>query len=213
MLLYTHMQMHPCRNITTTQWRLATQFSKIYLSLYWKVVCEREMETKQNCNIFTPTLVAITAFLSRSPRLLNRGPGGSASLGLVPQSSIFSPTGVIFKLLNRGLEGSLCWMLSFSTASCLQLVSSPNCTELYNSSTTTIFLWASQIAVIQPIHGQGYTLLFFDQMHLLFTEVHFLFWLPDRVLGQYTKYLCCYLWSFAWIWQTSPRLLTVPSLS
>ena len=40
------------------------------------------------------------------------------------------------------------------------------CTELYNSSTPTFFLWASQIALIQPIHGQGYTLLFLDRMHL-----------------------------------------------
>ena len=36
-----------------------------------------ELETEQNCNILTPppTLPAITAFLSRSPELLNRGPG------------------------------------------------------------------------------------------------------------------------------------------
>ena len=60
------------------------------------------------------------------------------------------------------------------------------CTELYNSSTSTFFLWASQIALIQPIHGQGYTLLFLDRMHLLFTLVHFLFWQLGRVEGQYT---------------------------
>ena len=36
-------------------------FRKIYLSLYLKgVVCERELETKQNCSIFTPTLMAIS---------------------------------------------------------------------------------------------------------------------------------------------------------
>ena len=51
-----------------------------------------ELEAEQNCNILTPTLMAITAFLSRSPGLLNRGPGGPASLGHVPHSSIFSPT-------------------------------------------------------------------------------------------------------------------------
>ena len=101
------------------------------------------------------------------------------------------------QLLNRGPEIPLCWVLAFSTASYLQLVWSPNwligglrapsagcwfsllhlvsnwlnflCTELYNSSTPTFFLWASQIALIQPIHSQGYTLLFLDRMHLLFT--------------------------------------------
>ena len=45
-----------------------------------------------NCNILTPTLIAITAFLSRSPGLLYRGPGGPASLGHGPHFSILSPT-------------------------------------------------------------------------------------------------------------------------
>ena len=63
--------------------RRATQFfRKIHLLLYLKgfervtqrFYCEREWETEQNCNILTTTLLAITAFLSRSPVLLNRGP-------------------------------------------------------------------------------------------------------------------------------------------
>ena len=57
------------------------------------------------------------------------------------------------------------------------------CTELYNSSTFTFFLWASQIALIQPVHSQGYILIFLDRIHLLFTLVHFLFWQLGR--GQY----------------------------
>ena len=109
------------------------------------------------------------------------------------------------------------WVLVFPTASYLQLVWSPNwligglrapsagcwlslphlvsnwlnflCTELYNSSTSTFFLWASQIALIQPMQGQGYTLLFLDQMHLLFTQVHFLFWQPGRVVDWAKKTL------------------------
>ena len=174
-------------------------------------MCERELETEQNCNILTPSLLAITAFLSRSPGLLNRGPGGPASLGHVPQSSIFSLTGLISKLINRGLPlqgadflycilsptrlipnwliGGLratsagCWLsLPHLVSNWLNFL----CTELYNSSTSTFFLWASQIALIQPIHGQGYTLLFLDWMHLLFTQVHFLFWQPSRVVSQYT---------------------------
>ena len=78
------------------------------------VVCERELETEQNYIILTPTLLAITAFISRSPVLLNRRPGGP-----------------------------LCWVLVFSTASFLQLVwpttadflSSPG---LYNNLTPTL---------------------------------------------------------------------------
>ena len=123
-------------------------------------MCERESETEQNCNILTPTLLAITAFLSRSPVLFNRGPGGPASH--VPQSSIFSPTGLIPNWLNF------------------------KCTELYNSLTSAFFLWASQIVLIQPVHGQGYILIFLDRIHLLFTQVYFLFWQPGRVVGQYT---------------------------
>ena len=50
----------------------------------------------------------------------------------------------------------------------------------------TFFLWVLQISHIQPIHGQGYTLLFLDRMQLLFTLVHFLFWQPGRVVGRNT---------------------------
>ena len=53
---------------------------------------ERELETEQNCNILTPPPIATTAFLSRSPRLLNRGPGGPASLGAGFLYRILSPT-------------------------------------------------------------------------------------------------------------------------
>ena len=50
------------------------------------------------------------------------------------------------------------------------------CTELYNSTTSTFFLWTWQIALIQPVHGQGYILILLEWMHLLFTQVNFLFW-------------------------------------
>ena len=86
-----------------------------------RVVCERELETEQNCNILTPTLMAITVFLSRSPGLLNRGPGGPASLEHGPHSSIFSPTDLNSNCSLRGPEGPLCWVLVLSTASYLQL--------------------------------------------------------------------------------------------
>ena len=50
-----------------------------------------ELETEQNCNILTPTLMAITSFLSRSPGLLNWGPGGPSlcwNMFLIPASSL-----------------------------------------------------------------------------------------------------------------------------
>ena len=69
-----------------------------------RVVCERELETEQNCNILTPTLLAITAFLFRSPGQLNREPEGPASLGHVPKSSIFSQTHLISNWLTSCLH-------------------------------------------------------------------------------------------------------------
>ena len=56
-------------------------------------MCERELETEQ-----TPTLLAITAFLSRSPGLLNRGPGGPVYLGAGFLYRTLSLTGLVFKL-------------------------------------------------------------------------------------------------------------------
>ena len=95
MTYYTNT--YACR-IIMTQRKPATQFFRkiIPRTLFERVVCERELETKQNCNILTPTLMAITAFLSRSPGLLNQEPGGP-----------------------------LCWVLVFSTASYLQLIELP----------------------------------------------------------------------------------------
>ena len=78
------MQNHNDDTIKTSDTVL---YKNIPLALF-----ERELETEHNCNILTPTLMATTVFLSRSPGLLNRGPGGPASLGHVPDSSIFSPT-------------------------------------------------------------------------------------------------------------------------
>ena len=86
-------------------------------------------------------------------------------------------------MLNRGAHSARCW---FSLPHLISNWLNFLCTELYNSSTLTFFLWASQIALIQPVHDQGYILIFLDRMHLLFTQVHFLFWQPGRVGGQYT---------------------------
>ena len=79
-------------------------------------MCERELETDQNCNILTPTLMAISVFFpfSRAAQPEARGP--SSLLGAV-----------------------------FSTASFLHLSDLQNslnflCTELYNSSTPTQYL-------------------------------------------------------------------------
>ena len=67
-------------------------FRKIYLSLYskglWKdyervIVWEASWRLNKDCNTLTPTPLAIAAFLSHSPGLLNRRPGGPALRSLV----------------------------------------------------------------------------------------------------------------------------------
>ena len=127
--------------------------------------------------------MVITAFLSRSPRLLNRGPGDPASLGHVPHSSIFSPTGLISNCSIGGLRAPSagCWFsLSHLISNSLTFL----CTELYNCSTSCPSSCGRHKShSIQPVHGQDYILLFLDWMHLLFTQVHFLFWQLGR--GQY----------------------------
>ena len=89
-------------------------------------------------------------------------PWSPASLGHVPHLSIFSPTDLISNWLNFLSPG------------------------LYNNLTTTLLPGSVTIShSIQPVHGQGYILIFLDWMHLLFTQVHFLFWQLGRVGGQY----------------------------
>ena len=102
-----------------------------------RVVCERELETEQNCNILTPTLMAITAFLSRSSGLLKRGSGGPASLGHGPHSSIFSLTPTAQSGVLRTPSAGF-W---FSTASYL-LLTRTSCAPSY-------------IIVLRPLNSTG----------------------------------------------------------
>ena len=58
---------------------------------------------------YWPPLLWLSAFLYRSPGLLNRGPRGPASLGHGPQSSIFSPTRLIPNS-QSGAPSAGCWL-------------------------------------------------------------------------------------------------------
>ena len=133
------------------------------------------------------------------PVLLGCSTGGLASLGAGFLYRILFPTRLIPNWLIGGLRFSSagCWLsLPHLVSNWLNFL----CTELYNCSTPAFFLWASQIALIQSIHGQHYTLLFLDRMHLLFTQGHFLFWQPSQVVGQYT--------TFSLIWYI-PKLIVL----
>ena len=152
-------------------------FRKIYLSLYWKgCVWEVSWRPNKDCNILTPTLLAITAFLSRSPGLLNWGPRGQPLLGHASHSSIFSPTDLNSNCSIEGPAGPLCWMLVLSTASYLQLTWT-SCAPSYiivlhplnsirrqSRLSSDILDWMHQVISlfypysIQPINSQGYLL-------------------------------------------------------
>ena len=146
------------RIITTTQQRRATQFlRKIYLSLYWKGCVWEGVGDRTELQHIDPHSIGHNHVSFPSSWAAQPGAWGP---------SLSRTCSSIQHLLSN-------W-LNFL------------CTDLYNSSTLTFFLWASQIALIQPVHGQGYILIFLDRMHLLFTQVHFLFWQSVRVEGQYT---------------------------
>ena len=75
-------------------------------------MCKRELEAEQNCIILTSTLLAITAFISRSPWMLNRGTGGPASLGhvLIPASSLQLGWSPIWLIGDLRAPSAGCWL-------------------------------------------------------------------------------------------------------
>ena len=127
-----------------------------------------------------PTPMAITAFLSRSPGLLNRGPGAQPlwDMFLIPASSLHliwtstAQSGVLrdpfagccFSLLHLIFS----WLTSCLHPGYIIVLRSPSSCGRHKSHS------------IQPIQSQGYILISLDRMHLLFTLVHFLFWQLGR---------------------------------
>ena len=128
-----------------------TQFLEKYTShciwrgCLWEGVGDRtELQ-----HIDPPALLAITAFLSRSLGLLNRGPGVPATLGAGFLYRILSLIRLIPNYSVGGLRAPYagCWLSLphlVTNWSGLQTNWLPVFTELYNSSTLTFFLWASQ---------------------------------------------------------------------
>ena len=126
---------YACRNIFNTIKTSGHSSLEKYTSYFIeRVVCERELETEQKLQHIDPqTLLAITAFLSRSPGLLNRGPRGPASAG-----TYFSFQHLLSnwsEALNSncsigGPDGPLCWVLVLSKSSYLQL-SRTSCAPSY----------------------------------------------------------------------------------
>ena len=134
------------------------------------------METEQNCNILTPNSYGHNSVSFPFTWAAQPGDWGPSLSGTWSsfQSLLFNCNRSIGGL--RDPSAGYWFSLPHLTSNWPDFLSSPG---LYNCSTPTFFLWASQIALIQ----QGYILIFPDRMHLLFTQVHFLFWQLGR--GQY----------------------------
>ena len=147
-MLYCHL--HTCRknhNYTMIKDERRLLY-KIYTSQFICKVrkgcmgfhCERELETKHNCNILTPLLWPSALCLPRSPGLLNRRP-----------------------------RGPLCWVIAFFTVSYQQLLWTPTQSGapspfglpwlslphlVYNfvrSLTVWLLSWLSYIIVQRPL--------------------------------------------------------------
>ena len=175
--IYICMQNHNDYTIKTSD----TVLRKIYLSLYLKGLCARGSWRPNRTATYWPPLMAISVSFPFS-WAAQPGAWGPASLGAGFLYRILSLTGLVSKLLNREFRGPLllgcCFSLSHLVSNWLNFL----CTVLYDSSTPT-FLWASQLHSFNLSTVKVIILIFFDRMHLLFTQVHFLFWQPGRVVG------------------------------
>ena len=109
---------------------------------------------------------------------------------LIPASSLQ------LQLLNRGSSGPLCWVLVLCTASYLQLIWT-SCRRGYIIIWRSLFfLRASQFRTQFNSSTVKVAPDTFDQMHLLFTQVHFLFWQLGR--GQYATITLSFSQLDAW---------------
>ena len=169
--LYIHLYMQNHNDaIKTSGHRSLEKYTSHFIE---RVVYERELETEQRLQHITPTLIAITTFLFRSSGLLNRGPGGPASV--VTCFSFYHPLSNSSEALNSncsigGPEGPLCWVLVLSTASYLQLTwtscrrgsiiiwrplfflrGSQFCTQ-FNPSTVKVISWYSSTGCTCYLH-------------------------------------------------------------
>ena len=187
-------------------------FRKIYLSLYLKgferVVCERELETEQNCTYWPHSYGhnSISFPFSWAAQPGTWGPSSCWDMLLIPSSSLQLIWGSELQLLNRGS-----WGPPLLCAGSVYRILSPTYLNflspgLYNNLTPTHLPASITIShSIQPLDSQGHLLIFLNRMHLLFTQVHFLFWQLSRVGGQYathTLFFPCFYFNHSLKWRT-----------
>ena len=121
--IYLHMHAHLYAEHNNDTIKTSdTVLRKIYLSLIWKGCVWEGVRDRTELQHIDPHSIGhnrVSFPFSWAAQPRTWGPSLS---GTCFHSSIFSPTRLISKLIDRGPEGSLCWVLAFSTASYLQLV-------------------------------------------------------------------------------------------
>ena len=123
--------------------REKTSLTNMYLSLYlWRLRCERELKTEQNCNILTPTLMAVSVVsfsfsMAAQPEAQKPTLLGDGFLYCILSATSLDPNSSgapRVPLVWRGFPyHSYRQLFSNCNSSCLTSV----LTELYNSSTPT----------------------------------------------------------------------------
>ena len=145
---YTHA--YTCRKNHDTIIKQTSEdfFNKYTSHFIVTFVCERELRTEHNCNILTPTLMAVSVVsfsFSRAAQPEAQGLSFLLCAGflycILSATSFWSPT-------PQGPKGPL--RRAFSTTSCLltRLISSSNC----NSNWSLFLSWPSYIIVQRPLN-------------------------------------------------------------
>ena len=146
----TYSYADACRNIFNTVKTSGHSFlEKIYLSLYSKGLCVRGNRRPNRTTTYCP-----------------------------PNSSGYNSISFPFSWAAQlgDWRSSLLWDLVLIPASSLQLICLPVTPQLYNYLTSTCLLWASKFTLNSTLRQSRLSPTIFDRMHLLFTQVHFLFW-------------------------------------
>ena len=120
------MQMHEDDTIKTSE----TVLRKIYLSLYWKGCVWEGVWHRTELQHIDPHSIGHNRVSFPFSWAAQPEPRGPASQGYVPQSSIFSPTGLTSKI-----SGELSYII---------VQHPPSSCGLHN------------FALVHPVHGQGY---------------------------------------------------------
>ena len=119
------MQNHNDDTIKTSD----TVLRKIYLSLYLKELCVRGSWDRTELQHIDPHSIGHNHVSSRSPGLLNRGPGGPASLGAGFLYCILSPTRLIPNSSDLQTDWISCALSYIIVQHHLLLVGVTNCTH------------------------------------------------------------------------------------